>query len=59
MKILAFLFTVLVTAVILAGACGMQPGGTPEVGKMQPSPNRSIPRTPSPSAHSSRWEPES
>jgi hypothetical protein len=35
MKILAFLFTVLVTAVILAGACGMQPGGTPEVGKLQ------------------------
>jgi hypothetical protein len=35
MKRLAFLFALLVIAVILAGACGMQPGGTPDVGKMQ------------------------
>src|SRR5829696_9354991 len=35
MKILAFLFTLLVIAAVLAGACGMQPGGTPQVGKMQ------------------------
>jgi hypothetical protein len=35
MKKLAFLSTLLVTAAVLAGACGMQPGGTPQVGKMQ------------------------
>jgi N-terminal domain of toast_rack, DUF2154 len=35
MKTLAFLFSLLVTAAVLAGACGMQPGGTPQVGKMQ------------------------
>ena len=35
MKILAFLFSLMVTAAVLAGACGTQPGGTPQVGKMQ------------------------
>jgi N-terminal domain of toast_rack, DUF2154 len=35
MKKLVFLYTLLVTAAVLAGACGMQPGGTPQVGKMQ------------------------
>jgi hypothetical protein len=35
MKRLAFLFALLVTAAVLAGACGTQPGGTPQVGKMQ------------------------
>ena len=35
MKRLAFLFTLLVTAAVLAGACGTQPGGTQQVGKMQ------------------------
>jgi hypothetical protein len=35
MKGLAFLFTLLVTGAVLAGACGTQPGGTPQVGKMQ------------------------
>jgi hypothetical protein len=35
MKRLAFLFALLVTAAVLAGACGTQPGGTPKVGKMQ------------------------
>ena len=36
MKRLAFLFALLVTAAVLAGACGMQPGGVhQEVGKMQ------------------------
>ena len=34
MKIWAFLFTLLMIAAVLAGACGMQPGGTPQVGKM-------------------------
>lgn len=28
-------FALLVTVAVLAGACGMQPGGTPQVGKMQ------------------------
>jgi hypothetical protein len=32
---LAFLFALLVTAAVLAGACGTQPGGTPQVGNMQ------------------------
>jgi hypothetical protein len=36
MKRLAFLFALLITAVVLAGACGTQPGGTQqEVGNMQ------------------------
>ncbi|HEX7169725.1 MAG TPA: toast rack family protein [Rubrobacter sp.] len=35
MKSVAFLFALLVTAAVLAGACGTQPGGTPQVGKMQ------------------------
>jgi hypothetical protein len=35
MKRLAFLFALLATAAVLAGACGMQPGGTLQVGKMQ------------------------
>ena len=35
MKRLAFLFALLVTVAVLAGACGMQPGGKPRVGKMQ------------------------
>jgi hypothetical protein len=36
MKRLAFLFALLVTAAVLAGACGTQPGGTQqEVGNMQ------------------------
>jgi N-terminal domain of toast_rack, DUF2154 len=35
MKRLAFLFALLVTASILAGACGTQPGGTPQVGNME------------------------
>lgn len=35
MKKLVFLSTLLVIATVLAGACGMQPGGTPQVGKMQ------------------------
>ena len=35
MERLAFLFALLVTVAVLAGACGMQPGGTPQVGKMQ------------------------
>jgi hypothetical protein len=36
MKRLAFLFALLVTGAVLAGACGLQPGGTQqEVGKMQ------------------------
>jgi hypothetical protein len=35
MKRLAFLFALSVTAAVLAGACGTQPGGTPQVGKMQ------------------------
>ena len=35
MKRLAFLFSLLVTEAILAGACGTQPGGTQQVGKMQ------------------------
>ena len=36
MKRLAFLFVLLVTGAVLAGACGLQPGGTQlEVGKMQ------------------------
>jgi hypothetical protein len=35
MKRLAFPFALLVTVAVLAGACGMQPGGKPQVGKMQ------------------------
>jgi hypothetical protein len=35
MKGLAFLFTLLVTGAVLAGACGTQPGGTQQVGEMQ------------------------
>ena len=35
MKRLAFLFALLITAAVLAGACGTQPGGTQQVGKMQ------------------------
>jgi hypothetical protein len=35
MKRLAFLFALLVTAAVLAGACGTQPGGTPQVGNME------------------------
>jgi N-terminal domain of toast_rack, DUF2154 len=35
MKRLTFLFALLLVAAVLAGACGMQPGGTPEVGKLQ------------------------
>jgi hypothetical protein len=35
MKRIAFLFALLVIVAVLAGACGMQPGGTPQVGKMQ------------------------
>jgi len=36
MKRLAFLFVLLVTGAVLAGACGLQPGGTQqEVGKLQ------------------------
>ena len=35
MKRLAFLFTLLVTGAVLTGACGTQPGGTQQVGKMQ------------------------
>src|SRR5918995_4443382 len=35
MKKVAFLFTLLVTAAILAGACSMQGGEEPQVGKMQ------------------------
>ena len=35
MKRIAFLFALMVTAAVLAGACGMQPGGTPQVGKMR------------------------
>jgi uncharacterized protein DUF2154 len=35
MKRLAILFALLATAAVLAGACGTQPGGTPQVGKMQ------------------------
>ena len=35
MKISAFLFTLLVTAAILAGACSTQGGEEPQVGKMQ------------------------
>jgi hypothetical protein len=35
MKRLAFLFTLLVTGAVLAGACGTQPAGTQQVGKMQ------------------------
>jgi N-terminal domain of toast_rack, DUF2154 len=35
MKRLAFLFALLVTAAVLAGACGTQPGGTPQVGNIE------------------------
>jgi hypothetical protein len=35
MKRLGFLFALLATAAVLAGACGTQPGGTQQVGKMQ------------------------
>ena len=35
MKRLAFLFALLVTVAVLAVACGMQPGGKPQVGKMR------------------------
>lgn len=35
MKPLAFLVMLLVTASVLAGACSTQPGGTPQVGKLQ------------------------
>jgi hypothetical protein len=35
MKKLAFQFALLVTVAVLAGACGMQPGGKPQVGKMR------------------------
>ena len=35
MKRSAFLFALLVTAAVLAGACGTQPGGTPQVGNME------------------------
>ena len=35
MKRLAFLFALLVTGTVFAGACGTQPGGTQQVGKMQ------------------------
>ena len=35
MKTLAFLFALLVTAVVLAGACGTQGGDEPQVGKMR------------------------
>jgi hypothetical protein len=35
MKRLAFLFALLVTGAVLAEACGTQPGGTQQVGKMQ------------------------
>jgi hypothetical protein len=36
MKRIAFLFLLLATGAVLAGACGMQPGGTKQqVGKMQ------------------------
>ena len=35
MKRLAFMFALLVTVAVLAGACGRQPGGSPQVGKMQ------------------------
>ena len=53
MKRLAYLLTLLIAAV-LGGACGMQPGGTHsrKSESCSASPNRSIPRTPSPHAHS-------
>jgi N-terminal domain of toast_rack, DUF2154 len=35
MNRLAFPFALLVTVAVLAGACGMQPGGKPQVGKMR------------------------
>ena len=35
MKILAFLFSLLVTAAVLAGACSTQGGEEPQVGKMR------------------------
>jgi hypothetical protein len=35
MKRLALLFALLATAAVFAGACGTQPGGTQQVGKMQ------------------------
>jgi hypothetical protein len=35
MKKVVLLSTLLVTAAVLAGACGMQPGGKPQVGKMR------------------------
>jgi N-terminal domain of toast_rack, DUF2154 len=35
MKRLAVLFALLITAAVLAGACGTQPGGTQQVGKLQ------------------------
>jgi N-terminal domain of toast_rack, DUF2154 len=35
MKRLAFLFAVLVTGAVLAGACGTQPGGTQQVGNVE------------------------
>jgi hypothetical protein len=35
MKTLAFLFTMLVTAAVLAGACSTQGGEEPQVGKMR------------------------
>ena len=35
MKRVAYLFAWLVTAAVLAGACGTQPGGTPQVGNME------------------------
>jgi hypothetical protein len=44
MKRLAFPFALLVTVAVLAGACGMQPGGKPQVGKMQEESNSVEPK---------------
>src|ERR671920_2391555 len=44
MKRLAFLFTLLVTGTVLTGACGTQPGGTQQVGKMQHESNSVDPK---------------
>ena len=58
MKGLAFLFTLLVTGAVLAGACGTQPGGTQQVGKMKRK-SKSVDPKDAQSAHSSRWMLES
>jgi hypothetical protein len=50
MKRLAFLFALLGTAAVLAGACGTQPGPKPQVGKLQRESKSVDPKTPSPPA---------